>query len=157
VGAAADKARAAALLATDAKVLALAHQGTVQYEAALGKPVGKLVNVAGRQRMLSQRMAKFYLAATLPVEFDTATTEITKARTEFMAAQELLRNAPEATARIKEELQLADGQWVFFDAALQRMQSAARTAKPGTEVFVSSENLLSVMDRVTGLYAAVKV
>jgi hypothetical protein len=106
--------------------------------------------------MLSQRMAKFYLAATLPVEADTATAEITKARTEFMAAQELLRNAPEATARIKEELQLADGQWVFFDFALQRMQNTARSTKPATDVFVTSENLLSVMDRVTGLYAAVK-
>jgi hypothetical protein len=156
VGAAPDKNKASALLAADAKVLALAHQGTVQYEAALGKPVGKLVNVAGRQRMLSQRMAKFYLAATLPVEADTAAAEIAKARTEFMGAQALLRNAPEATARIQDELQLADGQWVFFDAALQRMQNASRSAKPGTEVFVASENLLSVMDRVTGLYAAVK-
>ncbi len=156
VGAAPARNSAAALLASDAKVLALAHQGTVQYEAALGKPVGKWVNVAGRQRMLSQRMAKFYLAATLPVEADTATAEIAKARTEFMGAQDLLRNAPEATARIKDELQLADGQWVFFDAALQRMQNASRSAKPGTEVFVTSENLLSVMDRVTGLYASVK-
>ncbi|HRK39944.1 MAG TPA: type IV pili methyl-accepting chemotaxis transducer N-terminal domain-containing protein [Burkholderiaceae bacterium] len=156
VGAAPDKSRAPALLATDAKVLALAHQGTVQYEAALAKPVGKLVNVAGRQRMLSQRMAKFYLAATLPVETDVASAEINKARTEFVAAQDVLRNAPEATPRIKDELQLADGQWVFFDAALQRLQANARSGRAGADVFVTSENLLSVMDRVTGLYAAIK-
>ena len=156
VGSTPDRSRAASLLATDAQVLALAHQGTVQYEAALGKPAGKLVNIAGRQRMLSQRMAKFYFAAALPVDADKATAEMGKARTEFIGAQDLLRQAPEATARIKESLQLADGQWVFFDAALQRMQNASRSAKSGAEVFVASENLLSVMDAVTGLYAAVK-
>ncbi len=156
VGTAPSKAGAAAVLQADAKVLALAHQGTVQYEAASGRPVGKLVNVAGRQRMLSQRMAKFYLAAMLPVDAATAGAEINKARTEFMAATEVLRNAPEATARIKEELQLADGQWIFFDTALKRLQAGA-SPKALSDVFVSSENLLSVMDRVTGLYSAIKV
>jgi Type IV pili methyl-accepting chemotaxis transducer N-term len=160
VGSAPGKAHAAALLAADARVLALAHQGTVQYEAASGRPVGKLVNVAGRQRMLSQRMAKFYFAATLPVEAQTATSEIGKARTEFLSAMDLLRSAPEATPRIREELVLADGQWVFFDQALKRMQSAGSGGSAATkllsDVFVTSENLLSVMDRVTGLCATLK-
>ena len=156
VGAAPGKPGAAAVLQADARVLALAHQGTLQYEAASGRPVGKLVNVAGRQRMLSQRMAKFYFAATLPVDAQVATTEIGKARTEFLNAMDLLRNAPEATSRIRDELALADGQWFFFDQALQRMQSAGAAAKPLSDVFVTSENLLSVMDRVTDLYANVK-
>jgi len=143
-----------ALLQADAKVLALAHQGTSQYEAALGKPVGHLVNVAGRQRMLSQRMAKFCLSAMLGVDTATATTEIAKARDEFLKATELLRNAPQATVRIRQELLLADSQWVFFDAALQRLGNASNTFRQVSEVFVSSENLLASMDRVTGMYAA---
>jgi nitrate/nitrite-specific signal transduction histidine kinase len=149
-----SKAAASGLLQADAKVLALAHQGTVLYEAASGKPVGHLVNVAGRQRMLSQRMAKFCLAAMLQVDAATSTTDIDKARKEFLSANELLRTAPQATDRIRQELQLADGQWVFFDAALQRMQTGANTFRQVSEVFMTSENLLASMDRITGMYAA---
>lgn len=154
VGAAPSKERAAALLKADARVLALAHQGTQQYEAVLARPVGKLVNVAGRQRMLSQRMAKLYYAATLQVDPSAALSDIDKARKDFVAAMDLLRHAPEATPRIREELLLADSQWLFFDHALQRLQpGAVDSARSLSDVFVTSENLLSVMDRVTGLYA----
>ncbi|MDT7521387.1 type IV pili methyl-accepting chemotaxis transducer N-terminal domain-containing protein [Rhodoferax sp. TBRC 17198] len=156
VGKAPTREAAAALLQQDAKVLALAHQGTQQYEAALAKPVGKLVNVAGRQRMLSQRMAKYYLATTLPVDAATAGMELNKARSEFTAAMQLLKSAPEATSRIKDELALGDAQWVFFDNALQNLQEGAQRPRPMADVYLASENLLTVMDRVTGLYAAIK-
>lgn len=155
VGTAPNRSGAQAVLDADAKVLALAHQGTVQYETTLNRPVGKLVNVAGRQRMLSQRMAKFYLAAVLPVDASVARAEIVKSRTEFLSAMDLLRNAPQATDRIRSELQLADGQWFFFDQALKNMQTPGATTRALSDVFVTSENLLSVMDRVTGMYAAI--
>lgn len=155
VGTAPNRSGAHAVLEADAKVLALAHQGTVQYETALNRPVGKLVNVAGRQRMLSQRMAKFYFAAMLPVDASVASSEISKSRTEFLSAMDLLRNAPQVTERIRSELQLADGQWFFFDQALKNMQTPGANARALSDVFVTSENLLSVMDRVTGMYAAI--
>jgi hypothetical protein len=106
--------------------------------------------------MLSQRMAKYYLATTLPVDAATAGLEINKARGEFTAAMVLLKNAQEATERIKNELTLEEAQWVFFDSALNNLQEGAQRPRPMADVFLASENLLSVMDRVTGLYAAVK-
>ncbi len=157
VGNAPSRDSAATMLQLNAGVLALAHQGTVQFESAQGKPLGKLVNIAGRQRMLSQRMAMFYLAARLPVDAPVATAEINKARGEFVSAMDYLRKAPETTPQIQEQLQLADGQWVFFDAALKRSSASdAGSARALGEIFMASENLLSVMDRVTGQYSALK-
>lgn len=156
VGASPAPASAPALLALDSKVLALAQQGTEQYEAALNQPLGKLVNLAGRQRMLSQRMAKFYLAANLPADSGQAAQEINLARTEFINAMSTLRNAPEANSRIKDELRLADGQWLFFDNALKKMNQGTATNLAMSDVFVASENLLSVMENVTNLYASLK-
>ena len=153
VGAAPSAANAAMMLAQDARVLELAHKGTGQLEQLSGKPVGKLVNIAGRQRMLSQRMGKYYMASAWNIDPVTSSTELGKARNEFVSAQEILRNAPEATATIKQELALADSQWIFFENALKARPSAG--GKGASEVFVTSENLLQVMDKVTGLYARV--
>lgn len=154
VGSAPSKEQALKVVQADAAILAMANQGTQQYEQHSGKSVGKLVNIAGRQRMLSQRMAKFYLFNALRADPQSA-AEIAKARQEFMAALEVLRNAPEATSRIKDELALADGQWVFFDQGLQRNDGGrGQTVKQMADVFVASENLLNAMDRVTGLYSA---
>ncbi|SDC09536.1 Type IV pili methyl-accepting chemotaxis transducer N-term [Variovorax sp. CF079] len=155
-GPAPGKNEAAKVVKLDAAVLALAHQGTVQYEAASGKSVGKLVNIAGRQRMLSQRMAKFYLASALQIDPTGSAAEIAKARSEFVAALETLRSAPEVTTQIKEELVLADAQWVFFNHGLQRLEGASASPKLMSDVFVTSENLLAIMDRITGLYSNLK-
>lgn len=157
VGAVPDQRNAARMLQINATVLALAHQGTIQYETVMARPVGKLVNVAGRQRMLSQRMAMYYLAAKVPVDIATATAEIEKARSDFIAGMALLHKAPENTQRINDELRLADDQWVFLDLALKKAGSGeVASVKPMSNVFTASENLLTVMDRVTGMYAALK-
>ncbi|MNS90437.1 hypothetical protein D3C72_1244880 [compost metagenome] len=51
---------------------------------------------------------------------------------------------------------LADAQWMFFNRGLQRLDGAGASPALMSDVFVSSENLLAIMDRVTGLYAEIK-
>jgi len=148
---------APALIALDGKVLALAHKGTVQLEQVSGKPVGKLVNVAGRQRMLSQRVAKFYLARAWGAAVPNAEAEIDKARAEFVQALDLLANAPEATGPIQREIELARNQWVFYESAIAQRGVDSAVPERSGNVFVSSENILTVMDKVTGLYARLVV
>lgn len=152
-----NHASAPAMMALDAKVLALSHKGTQQLEQVSGKPVGKLVNVAGRQRMLSQRVAKLYLAQAWKVPVADAQSELDKASSEFAKALDVLANAPEATSAIRQEIDLARNQWMFYEAALVRRGVDGFAPERCADVFVSSENILSVMDKVTGLYARVAV
>lgn len=153
VGTAPSRTAAAALVALDARVLHLAHQGTVQLEAESGQAVGRLVNIAGRQRMLSQRMAKFYLALSWKTDVSEARRELDAARGEFVQALTTLYDAPQATPQIRQELDLGRQQWVFFDNALQSAADGSLAMQRASQVFGTSENILEVMDRVTGHYA----
>jgi nitrate/nitrite-specific signal transduction histidine kinase len=153
VGAQPGKAHAGEVIAQSAKVLALAHLGTGQLEKVSNHPLGRLVNISGRQRMLSQRMAAFYLSASWDVQVALSSAELAKARDEFVGAHALLKNAPEATAAIKAELEMAAMQWTFFDTALRTLQPGSASPQQMTNVFTTSERILQVMDRVTGMYS----
>jgi len=154
VGTAPDKAAAARLIQLDSRVLKLAHQGTVQLETVSGKSIGHLVNLAGRQRMLSQRTAKYYLCQSWGANVSEANKELAAAQKEFTAALQTLSTAPEASTAIKQELAIAAQQWVFFENALTRLNDGGSSLpRRATEVFSTSENILQVMDRVTGMYS----
>ncbi|MDO5690909.1 MAG: type IV pili methyl-accepting chemotaxis transducer N-terminal domain-containing protein [Pseudomonadota bacterium] len=154
VGKAPTLAGAEAVIAQSEAVLQLAHKGTGQLEQASGAPVGHLVNVAGRQRMLSQRLAKYSYATAGKIDPNGAQAEIGKARTDFLAGMKTLADAPQATPRIKDQLKLADQQWVFFDSALQSTREGTASKDTLANVLTTSENILTVLNDVTGLYAA---
>jgi len=153
VGSPPAKERAQHLFALAGLVLQAAHQGTVQLEQASGRPLGRLVNIAGRQRMLSQRMAAFYFSACWDVQSRAALVELNTAHDEFVAAHELLKKAPEATPAIRAELAQAEAQFVFFAAALRTLKPGQSDARGMANVFTTSERILQTMDGVTGMFS----
>uniref|UniRef100_UPI003F4944A4 type IV pili methyl-accepting chemotaxis transducer N-terminal domain-containing protein n=1 Tax=Cupriavidus yeoncheonensis TaxID=1462994 RepID=UPI003F4944A4 len=131
-------------------VLKLAQQGTVQLEKHSGTAAGKLINIAGRQRMLSQRIAKASLFRAWGITTPQMAQELDSAAREFASAQELLTAAPQNTPAIRSELQLASAQWLFFEEALK--QTGGSRAEQLRNIATTSERILQVMDDVTGLY-----
>ncbi|TAG48985.1 MAG: hypothetical protein EAZ30_04440 [Betaproteobacteria bacterium] len=132
-------------------VLQLANRGTQELERASGTNAGRLVNISGRQRMLSQRTAMFFMFREwgLPKPVETALGNV---RTEFRAALNTLRVDPETTDEIKTQLGLAETQWLFFDAAVEASLKSKADAVRRQNVANSSERILEVFETVTGLY-----
>lgn len=150
IGAAPSREGAKKMLELSDSVLQLSHDGTLQLVSLSKSESGPLIGVAGRQRMLSQRMAKLYQAINWGVAPANAAAELEKSRGEFNVGLKALSGAPVTTQVIKGELELARQQWMFFENALGN--SGGDKVTQATTVATTSERLLDAMDRITSLF-----
>lgn len=123
------------------QVLGQAEQLTANLEVAAFATALRVINVAGRQRMLSQRLAKEALLRALLGEGagpgDT--------RAELEAGFDYLAALPLSNAGIADELAHAGTTWAALQAALQHPGDPAGQAG----IASSSEALLAHLDRLT--------
>lgn len=145
-----SRATAGRLVAQGESLLAAANDLVRLLQDAAGTPQARLVNTAGRQRMLSQRLAKLYMLRAWKVETPGLREDMDAAAAEFDGALAALRSAPENTPSIAAELGAVAMQWEWFRNALN-LEGAASYPYVVAD---ASESILSSMELVTAKYAA---
>lgn len=128
------------------KLLNLSNAFVVALQKSSTSQTGTLVNTAGRQRMLSQRIASFYLLETWGLRSGDITQKRNQAISDFEKAQQQLSSDKDSGVKIAKLLQKVATEWDVF--------TSRETIQQPVMVSSSSDRILWLMNSVTGLYAA---
>lgn len=140
--------RAIALNGTAEAILGQAESLTQKLQAGGGQNTGRMVNLAGRQRMLSQRLAKAYMLRAWGDPSPGLGAEMQAAARDFARNIDELRQYDGNSADIRSEIEELSLQWEWLQAAI----ATEGTGSYRLIVAESSEAILASADRLTTLY-----
>lgn len=138
-------------------LLVEADKMTRLFESAVGTEIAKMVSLAGRQRMLSQKVARHYFFAAWGAADKTEKPALDKARVEFSTALETLKAFPKNSEVIQNRLTMLGEQWGFMLAAFAPEKMGAYNPSGARHVATASENILELADELTLFYENLKV
>ncbi|MCM2289868.1 MAG: cyclic nucleotide-binding domain-containing protein [Sulfuritalea sp.] len=140
------------LFSVSEDILAAADKLTLTFERIDGTHQGKLVNLAGRERMLSQRMAKLYMFRQMGMQLAKCRMEMDRGNRDFSKNLSQLTAVTGDEPAIAAELERVAKYWDALRSMLA-IDDEANFAAAAAQVFTASEDLLRHTDNAVALYA----
>ncbi len=147
-----DREKAIKLLEQGNEVLNASHQVVLLLEDLAPTSTGYLINIAGRQRMLSQRLSMFYMYQTWGLNNSQIRSQFRQNKNEFKGALSELSEADVNTDLLKTKLRKGKTEWKLFKHGLDGAEK-----KPIPYIVnLTGDKLLKTMNEITGLYDALE-
>lgn len=140
------------LFSMNEEVLHAANGLTMSFEDADGTHHGKLVNLAGRERMLSQQVAKFFLFRRMNIQVRKSRVALESANEEFTTTLGVLLSSIQDNPMITAELGRIAKRWHALQSPMA-FSDTADLASTARGVCTISEHLLQRIEKVVEYYA----
>ena len=146
------KERAAELQGKLDALLKAADRTTKLFAKQTGKKSGEIINISGRQRMLSQRMANLYMLKVWGMNDPKFKEKMDAAMKLFSDSLDKLMASDLNSDEINKLLTRVKKNFMFF-----QIMNKSQTKFIPSLIYKKSNEILKDMNTVTGLYAAQKV
>ena len=133
------------------KLLEVSDEATKLFVKETGEASGEIVNLAGRQRMLSQRMASLYMLKVWGVKDPKFKTKLDETLALFKTSLETLEKSSVNNDEINTLLAKVKRSFLFFE-----MMNRSKSKFVPTLIYKKSNDILKNMNSVTQLYVSSK-